>query len=491
LRKPGCRPGDLEYAMELKQKVMSGLRWSTVAKFLGQLVTWGITIVVIRLLTPADYGLIALAGVFVAFLAMLNELGLGAAVIQRKDLSDDDLRSLFGLVLLASAGFYLLLAAAAPLIADFYDEPRLTLLIRVLALQFFLMGFSVLPQSLLNRDMAFRKMALVELVSAVAGSLATLLLALAGHGVWALVWGSLLNRLVSMVGLNLVEPFLRMPRLTLKGMGAILSFGGYVTASRLLWYFYSRADTLIIGKVLGKEILGFYSVGMYLASLPMEKASGILNQVAFPAFSSVQFQAGVAGRHFLKAVRVLSFVVFPVAFGLSSISPELILIFTGEKWQAATVPLQIISLILPFRMISNLTTPVALGLGRPEISFFNTLFASVIMPVGFLCGVYFGMQGVAIAWLLFYPIVFLQNIARICNLMSIRIGSVVRAMALPFATSCGMYAAVSLLPRIKMVNLDLFAMFFAKVVLGILVYSLLALFFNNKTSLEIREIVKS
>lgn len=220
--------------MSLRQIVIVGILWGSGAKFFAQLITWDIIIVVIRLLSPADYGLMSLAAVFVGFLAMLNEMGLGTAVVQRKDIGINTLKSMFGLVLLTSASFSILISISAPLIADSYSEPRLTPLIQVLAVQFILTGFTILPQSLLLRDMAFTKIAYVDFISALAGSITTLMLALTNHGVWALVWGAPMGQMVAMIGMNLAQPFLHLPIANMKGMRSFLSFGGYVVLSRII-----------------------------------------------------------------------------------------------------------------------------------------------------------------------------------------------------------------------------------------------------------------
>lgn len=476
--------------MELKQKVVSGLGWSASTRFLGQLITWGITIVVIRLLSPADYGLMAMAGVFVDFLAALNELGLGAAVVQRKEIDNNTLKSLYGWVLIASLSFYLTLAASAPIIAAYYDEPRLVLLIRVLALQFLLLGFTVLPQSLLLRNMEFRTIASVDFIAAIAGSFATLAFALSGFGVWALVWGSVIIRFVSMVGLNLVQPFLCIPQLNIKGMRTLFSFGGYVTGSRILWYLYSRADTLIIGKILGKELLGFYTVGMYLASLPMEKVSGIINQVAFPAFSSVQSEPNLLGRHFLKAVRVMSICAFPVLWGMSSIGSEIVAIFLGPKWIDASLPLQIIALIIPVRMISNIMAPAVLGAGRADVLFFNTLVGFILMPTGFLLGSSYGLLGVSIAWVMIFPLVFCINLSRIIKILQINSKDVFLSMLMPIICCTIMYCFIQIIKSAPIMSIALVPKVILLVVLGAGSYFLMTLLFNSKGLKEVRELVK-
>jgi len=476
--------------MSLKQQVLSGLRWTAGAKFLGQLVTWGITLVVIRLLSPADYGLMELAGVFVAFLAMLSELGLGAAVIQRRGLSHNTLRSLFGVVLLVSALFYVLLATSAPWIASFYNEPRLILLVRVLALQFLLMGFTVLPQSILLRDLNFRKIAIVDFVSAISGSITTLALVLSGYGVWSLVWGSLMIRVVSMVGLNLAQPFLFLPRADMKEIREFFSFSGYVTLSRILWYFYSSADTLIIGKVLGKELLGFYSVGSYVASLPMEKISGIINQVAFPAFSSVQSDPGLAGQHFLKAVRVMSFFAFPVLWGVSSIAPEFVAVFLGAKWSSAAIPLQVVSLVIPLRMISNLMNPAALGAGRPEISFQNSLVAFILMPAAFVIGSFWGLLGVSLAWVIAFPMVLCLNFSRVSKILHVNLMDLLRSMQLPCYAALLMYGVVQFVKTELLIKMQNVPKMIILVGCGAIIYVAMTLLFNNRGLREVRELVK-
>jgi O-antigen/teichoic acid export membrane protein len=476
--------------MNLKQKVMSGLRWTAGAKFLGQLITWGITLVIIRLLTPADYGLLALASVFVAFLVMLNELGLGAAVVYRRDLSYDTLRSLFGLLIFVSVFLFIVMAIAAPFIAKFYDEPRLVPLVQVLALQFLLMGFTVLPQSLLLQKMQFRKIAIIDFISAILGSITTLALVLIGYGVWALVWGNIMIRIVSMIGLNIISPFICFPRINMNGVKVLLSFSGYVTLSRILWYFYSRADILIIGKVLGKEHLGFYAVGLYIASLPMEKVSGIINQVAFPAFSSLQTDPGMSGQHFLKAVRVMSFFAFPVLWGISSIAPEFVAIFLGPKWIDAVLPLQIISLVIPLRMVSNLMNPAALGAGRADISFQNSLVAFILMPIAFVIGSFWGILGICLAWVFIFPLVFLLNVSRVSKIIKINLNDILLSMKNPF------FAGIVMLFGIKIVRftLNVGIQDIQKMIIiigcGILIYLITTLIFNRSGLQEIRGLIK-
>ncbi len=428
--------------MNIKQKVMTGLAWSASGRLLAQLITWCVTIVIIRLLSPEDYGLMALAAVFVAFLALLNELGLGAAIVQRKDIDIPTLRSLFAIILLVSSCFYLIMFFSAQLIADFYNDLRLVLLVKVLALEFLINAFAVIPRSQLLRDMKFRQIAIVDFSSVISGSIITLILALMGFGVWSLVWGTLTIRIISTLGFNIYQPIAFFPRINIYGMKSFVIFGGYVTFERILWYLYSSADTLIIGKVLGKELLGFYSVGLMLATLPMNKVSGIINQVAFPAFSSVQTDIELVGRHFLKAVRVLSFITFPVLWGISSISPEIVHVFLGEKWLQAVVPMQIIAIIIPLRMVSNLMSTTVIGVGRADVSFYLVVIPFTLLPIAFYIGSHWGLLGVAWAWLLVFPLVFTLQTLLTIRVLKIPYLSILKAISLPLVCGMIMYSSV-------------------------------------------------
>ncbi len=428
--------------MGLKKQVLSGLGWSAGNRFISQLFTWAVTIVVMRLLSPGDYGLMAMAGFFINLLMLLNELGLGAALIQKKEIDDLFLRQIFGLLLLSNVILFLLLSVSAPMIANFFNEQRIAGVIRISSMQFLMMSFSIIPQSLLIRSMHFRKLSIIDLISTVTGSLATLMLAVTGYGVWSLVWGSLTINLVRTIGLTGASRFIGIPSFSIKGLRQAMFFGGYVMGSRILWFFYTQADTFIIGKLLGKELLGYYSVSMQLASLPMEKTSGIINQVAFPAFSTVQDDSERVSSYFLKAIRIGSFFAFPILWGISSIAPELVAVFLGDKWHNASLPLQLLSLVIPFRMISNLMSPALLGLGRPDISFYNTLLGFVVMPLAVLISTHWGLSGVCLAWMIFFPLVLWLNLSRVVPVIGISVSDVVTTMAKPIAAAATMYAAV-------------------------------------------------
>lgn len=429
--------------MSLRQKVLSGLIWTGSMRFLGQILTWAITVVVIRLLSPSDYGLLAMATVFLSFVILMSEAGLGAALVQASEVDNLKLRGIFGAVILVHSSLFVLLVAAAPAIAQFFEEDHLVSIIRVLALQLLIAMFAVIPSALLTRRLEFRGLSIIALTGALCGSVSTLGLAFSGYGVWALVIGTLITNLWNTVAINVLSPFLKWPDFSLKGARSLAAFGGQVTAARALWFVYSQADIFIAGKLLGKELLGFYSVSIHLASLPVQKLSAVINQVAFPAFAQSQDHPGAVSQFLLKALRMLGFVAFPVLWGISSVAPEIVSVLLGPKWEAAVVPLQLLPLVMPLNLISPFLNTAFQGIGRGGVVFMNVLTACLVMPVAFWIGAHWGLLGLCVAWVLGFPLVLIVNLWRMLPLVALRLRDVLSALAPAALTSAGMYAAVS------------------------------------------------
>lgn len=472
--------------MNLRAKALSGFRWTAGARLTSQLITWSITLLVIRILAPADYGLLAMATVFVSLLTMFSELGLGAAVVQRAELDEGLARRVFGVVLLIHFGLAALLALAAPAIGAFYGEPRVVPVIQVLALQFVLGAFAVMPDALLQRQMEFKHRSLLELGAAVLTGLITLALAFSGAGVWALVAGSLVGQTCRTVGLNIIRPYLRRPDFTLSGMRPLLRFGGQMTASQVLWMVFAQADILICAKFLGKEALGFYMVAMHLASLPNQRISGLVNQVAFPAFSSMQGDLSRVAANMLLGVRILSFVAFPVLWGASSVAPELVAAVLGEKWVPATITLQMLALIMPLRMIGNFVQVANQGIGRSDVLLWNAVWAIFVGPPLFMMGSYFGgLFGLSLAWLVVSPLVFLQVTWRGLPTLGLKWTSLIQSVWPAAVTTVLMYVSIVLARNLLLLNVHVVLQLTALISIGAIAYLTAAWGLNRKGFLEV------
>ena len=430
--------------MSFRNEVLRGLKWTATGRLTSQIVTWGVTIMLLRLLNPEDYGLMALASIFSALFTLLAEVGLGPTLVQNKDLTPQRVKQIFGLVILTNAAAALTMAfVVSPLVAMFFGEERLQLVIQVIALQFVPAAFAIVPGALLERNLEFRGKTIADLVSNIGGSLLMLWLAYHGFGVMALAWGSLGVATIRAVGLNIARPMSMLPSFDFKGCGGLFNFAGNVTGTQLIWFTYSQADLFIIGKFLGKHDLGIYSVSMDVASLPASRVSAILNQVVFPSLSKVQREGGPVSYYMLVGLRTISLLSFPVMWGLSSVAPELVQVLMGDKWLESVTPLALLCLIMPLRVLSPLLHSGLYAVGRADRSFNITFITAVVMCLSFLVGAQFGLLGLSLAWLVAFPAVFLMNLIGSGACLGLTTGRILGALSRPALASVVMYAAVA------------------------------------------------
>ncbi len=455
--------------MSIEKRATRALKWAGSFKLLGQLFTWAITIVVIRLLAPADYGLLALSMVVISLSTIMAEMGMGAALIQSKKLDSQELSRVAGLVWSLNLGIGLLVLLSAPVFAWVFDEDRLTNIIRVAALQFPLMALISVPQALAARELDFRKLSLIELASAVTSSLTTLALAWWGFGVWSLVVGNLAGLLIRGLAMNWFSRWVRI-RFSLVGMRKHLRFGAQTTATYLIWQFASQADVIIGGRLLTRDALGTYSIAYHLATLPMQKIMSIINQVAFPALSRMQEDLPRLHKRLLLALSLLTAISVPLLWGISSVANELVPLLLGPHWQLAVLPLQIITLVVPVRMISALLNTTVTALGHSGISLRNTINTAIIWPSGFLFGAQWGSNGLAYSWLIIVPITFMVNFPSTRRAIGIGWRDLARSIRVPLIAGLLMFAAI-LGVRPALMQFDPLLRLIVLMAVGVLIYS--------------------
>lgn len=394
--------------MTLKNKILGNLRWMLLAKFSCQAISWISTLLVMRILQPEDYGLIAMAAVLVSLMTMINEMGLGQAIIQADNLNETRLRQCFGIVVLVNTASYLVLCLLAPIVAWFFGEHKLSVIIPVIGLQFLIQIFLVVPSALLDKKLLFRERAIYEISTSVTGTLVTLTMAYSGFGIWSIILGNLGMTALYTALINWKFPFPHRPSFQFSGIGEMAKFGLMTVLARLLWYFYSQADTLLVGRLLGKAVLGYYSVGVQIATLPLVKISGIFNQLAMAGFSQIKNDPQKISASVILVAKVASFISVPVFWGIAAVAGDFVTLFLGEAWQSAIFPLQCIAIMLPFRVLSIALSQAVNAVGRPELNVINLAVACVVMPASFAIGIHFwGLAGICYAWVMVYPLWFI------------------------------------------------------------------------------------
>lgn len=470
----------------MRSQVLNSVKWLGLARLIGQVVAVSISVIVVRLLDPADYGVMAVALVFLGLILLLNELGMGAALVQQEHLENHEIERVFGLLLIVNLALYALVYLTAPSIASFFKEPRITPIIQVVALRLPLIALVVIPRAMLQRGLKFRALSMVDLVGMVTASLGTLVLALLGFGVWALACGVLFGAVVEVVGMYMVSRFWVRPRFSLRGMRRQATFGGYLTLDRLIWYTYTRADAVIVGRLIGNEALGLYYIAKKFAGLPVEMSGGIFTQVGFAAYSRIQHDMPQFRLHYRKVARMASAVSFPVCFGLSAVAPEAVPVILGSNWVEAVVPMQLIALVTPLRQLNALNTPALLAVGRPEIALGNVILAFVIMPAAFAIGANWGLPGVATAWAAAYPVYFLLMLMRSLPVLGVSYWQYLDSIWPPVVATVAMYALVEI-SRLGLQNAGAtpFLKLALSVVVGVASYIGLVLVIRNSLAHEL------
>jgi O-antigen/teichoic acid export membrane protein len=472
---------------DIGRDVLTGLKWNAGARLGAQLLNWTVTLVVIRLLSPEDYGLMSMTTALVGLLGIFSDLGLGLSVVQSKELDEPLLRKIYGMVLVSHVALFALLFAAAPLLAAGFGEPQLVPLVQVISTQFALTAVAWVPSAIMTRQLRFRALSVIEFISFSASALATLALALHGAGVWALVVGSFAKMTSRIVLVNCLCRVRFKPSFDFRGLGAALSFGGLSTLSGVLWHMFSQVDALILGKIAGKEALGVYSVAMQLAALPLAKVLSVVQPIAFPAFARLQHDPSRVASAVLRSVRAAMMVAVPVFFGLSAVAPEAVAVILGQKWAAAAVPLQLLPLIMPIRLVTGLVTPAVTGIGRADIVVRNNATALAVMAAGFLVGSHWGALGVALAWVILYPLTMVVNFKRSLSALALTRTDVLRALARPVVAAVVMYVIVATARASLPAQLPDAIRLMLLVLAGIVAYSTWTACFNRT---QLREVVR-
>ena len=392
--------------MSLTQKVTAGVLWLTLAQVAQRLSGLVITAVLARLLSPEDFGLIALAVIAIGFIKIFSEVGLNSALIQRREVKEGHLTAAFWMTLALSLLLTVVGAAASPALAKAYGEPRLVTLLIVLLLSVPLNNLGQTSDALLQRRLAFRQLAIIDWASSLVAGLTGVALALAGAGVWALVAQNLLLVGVSSVVKMIAAGWLPRLDFQFKYGREILSFSASVLGCAVVNYAVWNVDNAVVGGALGAQALGYYSMAFGLVMLPSLSISGLIMRVMFPALSSIQDDLARLRRGYLRMLRVLSSVTLPVTVGLGVTAPLLVRVVYGDKWAPAVPVLQVLVVIGILQSV-NTSGLIFYALGRPNLMLAWAVVSFVCMTLGFSFGVRWGLVGVAWAYVIVSPIVWL------------------------------------------------------------------------------------
>lgn len=473
----------------LDRALVHGIAWTGAARAVTQALSWASTLIVVHLLAPSDYGLVGMAALYLGLVRLVSEFGLGVAVLARRDLTHDQIRQLNSFaVLFGIAGFAVSAAAAVPL-SVFFHAPALPAVILASSTVSVFSAFRSVPAALLQRDMRFKDLSVIEMARAIVSVATVITLAALGFGYWSLVW----NEVLATIAASLFSMWLRptgfqWPRWN--ALGAALNFSGQVLMSRLAWYTYSNADFLVAGKFLGEAALGAYTIAWTLTNMPVEKVTTLVLAVTPTFFSRAQHDNGEISRYLLLLTEGLAVITFPVAVGIALTAHDFVYVVLGAKWSAAIGPLQLLAIYTSVRSITPLVNQALTMTGRARHVMLNSIWSAVVFPPAFWIGSHWGPTGIAAAWAIIFPFFAVHLYRHLFSEIGLAPSRYFRALG-PALAGCGVMAIGVILARLAMpAQVPLVARFAAEVCLGAAAYGILLLTRFRSRMVAFRNIVR-
>jgi len=387
-------------AMTLRSRTLKGLVWKAFSQIVVQGLRIVVAVILARLLEPDEWGLAAMVLVFAALVAIFSDLAFGAALVQRRSLTEADRSTVFWLTLIGGAVFTFVGVVLSGAVASLYGEPDVQPLFAALSLSFVVTALGTTQLALLTREMDFRRLELRMMSATIVGAAVAIALAAAGFGAWAIIMQQIAIAVVSTALLWASYPW--RPRLlfsfaSVRGLG---SFSANVLGTQILFYLSRNADNFLIGRFLGATPLGAYALAYNLVLVPFSRIASPIQEVLFPAFSRLQDDPRKVGSAWLRVNRLVGAIALPALVGLIVVAPDFVTVVLGEKWRDAIPVIQILAWAGLLQSLQRLNSSVLAARDRTGTLFRFSILASVANVLAFVVGLQWGIVGVAAAYAL-------------------------------------------------------------------------------------------
>ena len=394
---------------ELKDKTLSGVKWNAVGRFSTQGISFVISVLLARILSPSDYGVVGMIGIFMAIAQTFIDSGFGSALIRKKDCTDEDYSTAFYFNIVVGIVCYFILFFSAPLIADFFDTPILKDIVRVLSINLFLGSLTIVQAARLTAAVDFKSQAKISLVATIVSGCVGLFMAYSGYGVWSLVYQSVSSSVVRTILFWIVTKWRPQRTFSKHSFKYLFGFGSKILSASLLHTIYANLTTIIIGKYYTPKDLGYYARGESLATFPSSNISGILQSVTFPILSKIQDDDKRLISAYRKYIKITSMVIFFGMFLLAAIAKPVILTLLTEKWSESIIYLQVFCFAWMFDHLCQLNLNILYVKGRSDLVLKLEVIKKTISISMIVAAIPFGVLAICISRALYTQIAVLIN----------------------------------------------------------------------------------
>ena len=374
---------------------MRGLGWAFTSQIGKQGSQFIITVILARLLSPGNFGLLGMATVFTGFASIFNDMGVSGALIQKQDADERHLSSAFWLNIMTGLAIALIFIACSGLIAQFYHMSELKPMLMILSLNYIFAPFTIIQQTILTKDMDFKTLMIRDIVAVIISGAVGIFLAYKGFGVWSLVYQSLTYAATDGILLWTISKWRPSFIFSIAAIKDIFHFSANLTGFNIVNYFARNIDQLLIGKFLGVQALGYYSLAYKIMLYPLQNISWVIGKVMFPAFSKIQGDLQKVRLSYMGLVKITSLITFPLMALLFGIAPELVKVFFGEKWLAIIVLIRILCVCGMIQSIGTTIGNILLSQGRADLQFKMQLIGTCLVLIFVVLGLRYGVSGVA------------------------------------------------------------------------------------------------
>ena len=379
----------------LKSKTLKGFKWSFIQQVITQILVLVTGIILMRLLSPKEFGIVAMVTVISSFLNIFSDFGLTSSLIRKKEIEEIDIQVVYTITVILGCSLAMILFICSNFLADFYKEPRVSLIAKILSLNFVFASITSIHTTLLRKNLRFKEIAISRGLSILIASTIAIYLAYENYGIWALVAQGIVSTLFySLIISKFISAKFKF-NLNKEILKEHLNFGVPLFGSRTFSYFSKNSDKIFIGKFLSSYELGIYSRAYNLVYLPIHKISMIFTSVMFSAYSKISNEKKKIGDTYLSMISILMYLLLIGLSVLFIYSDFLVVEVLGEKWIEISELMKVFVFVVTLQLPLNLRSNVTLSQGNSKHEFYFTIIGAILDITAIIIGLYFGLIYVA------------------------------------------------------------------------------------------------
>ena len=469
------------------EKTKRSFLWVVSSSVVFQVVNWLMTILVVRILTPTDYGMFGLLMIAMEYLGPLTHCNLSSWYVWKDKLSEKEESTVELAIIGLSSFVFLIVFFSAPVFAGFFNHKELTSDFRLISILFLLVGLNKISLMKFEKEINFKPTAILNVSIRLFQGVTTLTFAMQGFGYKSLVYSMLITAIIRTGVLIKLRPpvlfkqhnFFVFERQSFKESWR---FGINITLGMFFWIIYSNSDNLIIGKIFGAETLGFYSLAFFFIDLPLSKLNEWIRPILHPYFSRLKSDKNILNAIFLRFVFIYLAILAPIFLGILAVAGDFVFFVLGEQWQGAVPFLRLLALVGLMRSLVDLIAPYLTGIGKPQYNTYYNAVAATLLPVSFyFAAILFDINGIIYVWLFVYPVIPVMMLFFFKKNSGISLAKYISNVWPQIISCCLMYIIVLFVKEIVFKGETDLICFVVQIAFGVLSYLLImVIFFKNK-----------